>query len=381
MIIHSENTKPRAVNTHSTPLSDPITATRSLRSFDRLALSPEFMTIPRTAVSINRPKLPAPASPPVNHAPEPKRKSSSRGIFFRCVRLLLAAGLLTAAAFYAQFTLTNVASDQAYISAEIISVRAPIAGQVSFQPVAPGAVVSSGTTLFHLENPRFGNQEVMTQLNWIKELVERLQVETDEAIVRHKQQEQIFRHHEALFKEQLISRLAYLDEETKFALALTARTNKQAQLHQALARAREVERQVDLQKEATVTMPVDGVVWNLPQQNGGHVPPGETVMQIIDPKRIWVDALFAEKHADKLQVGTQVAIRTRDGKQSWTGRVESIRGGTGRVAQESIATAGFGEFARRRVAVRVKMESAKPFDAAEFYGVGRSVIVSLNSHE
>ena len=158
-------------------------------------------------------------------------------------------------------------------------------------------------------------------------------------------------------------------------------TNKQAQVQQAVARAREVERQAALQKEAAVTMPIDGIVWHVPQQNGGHVPPGETVMQNIDPQRIWVDALFAEKHADKLPVGTLVAIRTRDGKQSWSGRVESIRGGAGRVAQESIATAGFGEFARRRVAVRVKMESANPFDAAQFYGVGRSVIVSLNSHE
>src|SRR5207247_4483751 len=162
------------------------------------------------------------------------------------------------------------------------------------------------------------------------------------------------RHHEALFKEQLISRLAYLEEETKATLTLTIMANKQAQLQQALTRASEVERQVALQKEAAVTMPTDGVVWNVPLQNGGHVSSHDTVMQIIDPKRIWVDALFAERHMDKLQIGTLVGVRTRDGKQTWTGPVESMHGGTGRMAQERTAPAGLGESARRRVAVRVK---------------------------
>lgn len=368
---------------HATTIADPMTAGRAVRPFDRLQSPPGFITTPRTdtATARCRPKQPTPASPPPNGAPALNRTGCLRRVVFRGVRVLLAAGLLTAAAFYGKLALTNVASDQAYLSAEVISLRAPIEGQLSFETFSLGAFVAAGATLFRVENPRFGNREATAQLNWIKELIERLQVETDEAIVRHNQQEQIFRHHEALFKEQLISRLAYLEEQSKVALASTTMTNRQAQLQQALTRSRDVERQVALQKEAAVTMPVDGVVWNVPSQNGGHVSSHETVMQIIDPTRIWVDALFAEKHADKLQVGTTVAIRTRDGKQTWTGRVESIRGGTGRVAQESLATAGFGEFARRRVAVRVKMESANPFDAAQFYGVGRSVIVSLDSHE
>jgi membrane fusion protein, multidrug efflux system len=322
-----------------------------------------------------------PASPPPNHAPTPDRPSRVRRLLFGCVRVVLAAGLLTAAAFYARLALTDVASDQAYITTEIISVRAPISGQLSLQPCEAGAPVVAGTTLFRVENARFGNQEAMAQLNWIKELVERLQMETDEAIVRHKQQEQIFRHHAALFKEQLISRLAYLEEETKVTLALAIVTNKQAQLQQALARSREVERQVALQKEATVAVPMDAVVWNVAQQDGAHVSPHDTVMQVIDPTRIWVDALFAEKHADKLQVGTHVTLATRDGQHTWAGRVETIRGGVGRLAQDSIATAGFGEFSRRRVAVRVKMESPNPFDATQFYGVGRNVVVRLTSHE
>ena len=366
----------------TTTISDAPIAMRSVQPFDRLPAADDFTTTPRTGTATScRLQQPRTAKPPVHDAPAPNRKAGLRRIFFRCVRALLAASLLTSAAFYANLVLTNVVSDQAYLNADIISLRAPIEGQLSFEPLLSGASIASSTMLFRVENPRFGNQEATAQLNWIKELVERLQMEVAEATVRHKQQEQIFRHHEALFKEQLISRLAYLEEETKATLTLTIMTNKQAQLQQALTRASEVERQVALQKEAAVTMPTDGVVWNVPLQNGGHVSSHDTVMQIIDPKRIWVDALFAERHMDKLQIGTLVGVRTRDGKQTWTGRVESMRGGTGRLAQERIATAGFGESARRRIAVRVKLESANPFDAAQFYGVGRSVVVSLNSHE
>ena len=163
--------------------------------------------------------------------------------------------------------------------------------------------------------------------------------------------------------------------------ARTALTNKQAQARQADARAREVERQVELQKEAMVQMPFDGVAWTVPAKNGAQVAAHEPVLQVIDPRRIWVDAFFHEKHARKLRVGASVIIRTRDERQTWPGRVESVRGGVGRIACENFATGLPGDFTRRRVAVRVAIESHNPYNAGQFFGVGRSVVIELNDHE
>jgi multidrug resistance efflux pump len=314
-------------------------------------------------------------------APKSTRPVGRRQLFFRCTRLVLTGAVLAGAGTYATHTLTSATSEQAYINADMSVLRAPIEGELRLNAIQPGAIILRGATVFRIENLRFGNQEAMAQLNWLRELTGRLQAETEEAAVRCRQQEQVFRLHEKLYEEKLISRLAFIEEETKLALARTALTNKQAQARQAAERASATERQVELQKEAMVQMPFDGVAWTIPAKDGAQVAAREPVLQVVNPHGIWVDAFFHEKHAKKLHPGAPVTVHALDGKETWQGRVESIRGGVGRIAYESFAAGLPGDFLRRRVAVRVAMESNNPYDASQFFGVGRSVVVDVNDHE
>src|SRR2546430_731369 len=245
--------------------------------------------------------------------PKAERPSGRRRLIFRCARLVLTGAVLAGVGSYARHTFMSATSEQAYINAEMTVLRAPIEGQLRLEPVQLGSPIFRGATLFRIENPRFGNQEVMAQLNWVRELAERLQAEADEAVVRCQKQEEVYRLHEKLHEEKLISRLAFLEEETKLALARAALSNKQAQARQAEARAREVERQVELQKEAMVQMPFDGVAWTIPAKTGAQAAAYEPVLQVIDPRLIWLDSFFHEKHAPKLRVwgvGTARALES-----------------------------------------------------------------------
>jgi multidrug resistance efflux pump len=301
--------------------------------------------------------------------------------FFRGVRLSSAGGLAMAAIYFGQHTLNKVESDQAFINGTITSQRAPIGGQLQLEAFEPGTLVSAGTALFRVQNPRFGNLEATSQLNWIRELVDRLRGEVVDNELRHTRQEQIFQHYKALFTDKLISRLEFIEQESKVALCQAALGQKRDQLGSAEARLSEVEQHLAVQKQASVTMPFDGVVWAVRAQSGTEIGACETVLHLLDPKRLWVDAFLHEKHADKFQIGTPVLVRTVDGKETWNGRVESIRAGVGRIDPESCVAVPPGELSRRRVAVRVKLDTAPPFTAGQFFGVGRSVVVSLPAHE
>ena len=301
--------------------------------------------------------------------------------FFRGVRLSSAGGMAIGALYFGQHTLSKVESDQAYINGTITSQRAPIGGELQLEALEPGTLVSSGTILFRVENLRFGNLEAMSQLNWMHELVDRLRAEIADAGLRHARQKQIFEHYEALFKDKLISRLEFIEQESKVALCHAALDQKKDQLRAAEAREHEVEQHLALEKQASVPMPFDGVVWAVRGQNGSEIGPHETVLHLIDPKRLWVDAFVHEKHADKFQIGTTVLVRTVDGKEVWHGHVESIRAGVGRIDPESCVAVPPGELSRRRIAVRVKLDTPPPFAACQFFGIGRSVVVSLPSHE
>ncbi len=307
--------------------------------------------------------------------------SRRRRLCWRTVRLCAAGALVLAIALLGGKTLTTVESEQAYLNAPITTLRAPICGQLQLEQLEPGTLLPSGTPLFRVENPRFGNLEAMSQLNWLQELVDRLRVESAEAEIRRTKQEQIFDHHENLFNEKLISRLEYLEEETKVLLCQAAATQKNEQLRAAEARKHEVEQQLALQKQAVVVMPFDGVVWAVRVQDGSQVAAHDSVLHVIDPKRIWVDAFLHEKRADKFQVGAPVVVCAVDGKEAWHGSVESIRAGVGRIDHESLVAAPPGDLSRRRIAARVKLESPHPFTARQFFGVGRSVVVSLSGDE
>jgi multidrug resistance efflux pump len=306
---------------------------------------------------------------------------SRRQLIFRCVRLAIGGALLSSAVVYTRTTLTTATSEQAYINGEITALRAPIAGQLRLEPMDSGRLLPAGAVLFHVENSRFGNQEAASQLNWVTELAGRLTAERDEAAVRSRQQEEVYRLNQKLFEEKLISRLALLEEETKLALARTVMTNKETLAAQAQDRCRDVKRQVELQKAAIVTMPFEGAAWAVSAKNGAEVSTHETVVEVIDPKRIWVDAFFQERHAQKLAVRSRVTVRALDGSMRCGGTVEWIRGGVGRIPSEGAAAVSAGDYTRRRVAVRVRLDGDCTFEASEFFGVGRSVVVTVGPHE
>jgi len=322
-----------------------------------------------------------PTSVGITEALEASLSSRVRRWFFRGVRMSLAGGLMYAASILLLRQATTVSSDQAYINGSITTLRAPIGGELDLREWEPGTAASAGEKLFRVANPRFGNVEAMAQLTWIQELVERLRADAAEADLRFAKQSELFKHHEALFQKNVISRVVLLEEETKVELCRITMTHRKDQLRAAEARRADIERQVALQKEAVVAMPFDGVVWSVRGQNGTQVGAQESVINVLDPKRVWVDAFLHEKHAGKLRVGSPVVVRAVDGAQSWPGRVESIRAGAGRVDPEQYVAVPAADLARRRIAVRVRLEAANPFGASEFFGVGRSVKVTVPNHE
>jgi len=323
---------------------------------------------------------PVAAEPKKSGGPSPAQHSSLRQLMFRCVRLVLAGALISSAALYVRTSFTTIKSDRAYINAEFTALRTPIAGQLQLEPLQLGRRLSKGSTLFSVENPRFGNMETTSQLNWANELAERMRAESEEASARFHQQEEVFQLNEKLYAEQLISRLAFLEEQTKLTLARSAMTNKLSLAAQAEERLVEIKRQVDLQRGAVVRMPFDGVAWAIPAKNGSEVSIHETVLEVINPSRIWVDAFFHERHAEKFPVGTQVTIKTVNGRMVCHGTVESMRSGASRIPSEGAVAVSPGEFSRR-IAVRIKVNADQLFDASEFFGVGRSVVVTLSDHE
>ena len=99
---------------------------------------------------------------------------STRRTIFRTMRLLFAAGLLATLGHLGWRAMTVVRSDQAYINAEIVPVRAPIGGELHMAAMEPGAKIEAGTPLLRIENPQFANTPIASELNRMQEQIDSL---------------------------------------------------------------------------------------------------------------------------------------------------------------------------------------------------------------
>ena len=255
-------------------------------------------------------------------------------------------------------------------------MRAPIGGELH-TALEAGAEVAAGAPLLRVENPRFANTEIASEQGRMQEMIERLRVECEEIEARLPKLEEIFKHATAMRGEKLMSPVQFMEEEARLAVARVSLEKKREQLQLAEQRCAALAKQVAAIKESSVAAPFEGVVWSASQQDGALVQANESVFQLVNSKRLWVDAFLPERHAAKFQVGMSVKVRLVDGGQVLQGCVESVRAGVGRIPFGNTAVVPAGEFTQRRIAVRVRIASENPFTASEFYGVGRSVSLEM----
>lgn len=97
----------------------------------------------------------------------------------------------------------------------------------------------------------------------------------------------------------------------------------------------------DVQRQNFVRLnaPATGIVWRMNVQQGRYVQQGESLGQVLDCNRRWVDAFVDEQAVRSLQPGTPATVKLYGtDSRSLQGRVSMIRSGLGRlVAGEDIA--------------------------------------------
>ncbi|MEA2663896.1 MAG: hypothetical protein QOI11_840 [Candidatus Eremiobacteraeota bacterium] len=140
------------------------------------------------------------------------------------------------------------------------------------------------------------------------------------------------------------------NEITDLRQQLADESTHQAALRQQL---RQLDGELSAQSRATLTAPVDGVIWSLDAHNGQSVGGASAVAEIVSCSDVWVDAFFDESAATRLHVGQDVQVRDVNGKPLAPGHVETIRAGAGRVTVGHYVVDPPPEIEHRQLPVRV----------------------------
>jgi multidrug resistance efflux pump len=123
-----------------------------------------------------------------------------------------------------------------------------------------------------------------------------------------------------------------------------------------LARAK-----ADVQQRQAVVVkaPNSGVVWRLDAQRGAFVEQGESLGQVLDCKRRWVDVFVDERAMRSLQPSTSATIELYGSKSKVLhGRVSLVRSGIGRLAAGEDVAIPITPNLPRNAQVRVDLDPA-----------------------
>lgn len=111
------------------------------------------------------------------------------------------------------------------------------------------------------------------------------------------------------------------------------------------------------QRQRLVITPVSGVMWRLATQPGKYVESGESLGQILDCSRRWVDVFVDEKAVRSLPPGTPAQIEFYgETAPTLQGQVSLVRSGIGRLAAGEDVAVTVSQHLPRTSQVRVELD-------------------------
>jgi membrane fusion protein (multidrug efflux system) len=110
-----------------------------------------------------------------------------------------------------------------------------------------------------------------------------------------------------------------------------------------------------------IVAPVDGIVARRSAQTGQYVTPGQPLMAIVPLDDIWVTANFKETQLGNVRIGNPASIHVDAFDRDYSGRVESIAGGTGAVFSLLPPENATGNYVKvvQRVPVRIRIDDGQ----------------------
>ena len=323
-----------------------------------------------------------------NPSPAADRTSrvSLRKLFkWALLALVLVAGVIIAVRYWRHSQL-YVATDNAYVNADIVQVAALVSGPVTRLSVRDQQQVAAGALLFEIDPRPFqlALEGAQAQLEVTRQSVAQRSAAVDAARASLAQRRAELQNAESnerrtqnLIKQGFLSAQSAEDTHTQARTAAAAVKAADANLTEALsalgesgdgsadlraAAAHVGQAKLDLE-HARVFAPTSGTVANLSLRPGSPVNAQVPVFSIISDHDYWVDANFKETQLQRVREGQSARVVTdmyRD--HVFTGIVQSLSGGSGAAFSLLPPQNATGNWVKvtQRVPVRVRILDPDP---------------------
>jgi multidrug resistance efflux pump len=169
-------------------------------------------------------------------------------------------------------------------------------------------------------------------------------------------------------------------------MQITLQQNQARMLEESIASISAELKQANLdnerQKNVIVKVPTGGVIWKTNAQKGKLLEKGESVGQVLDCSRRWVDVFVDEQALSSLPPGTPATVQLYGAEsQIVRGKISLVRSGVGRLTPGEEVAIPINANLARNTQVRVELDANTDKDNSKFCYVGYTgkVTFQINS--
>jgi|GEM_PF-4035377 len=141
------------------------------------------------------------------------------------------------------------------------------------------------------------------------------------------------------------------------------------------AELQRINQEIKLHEHVDIIAKDSGVIWSIPVESGELIDDNQIAFKIINCQKRWVEAFIPEGKSSEFYIGAPVEIKSLNAdKESWSGRIESIRSGVSRVQIGEDESYVPSEKLRKQVSFRVDVDWGEDkSQSQQFCQLGSSV--------
>lgn len=217
---------------------------------------------------------------------------------------------------------------------QIHRVGPTAAGRLIRVTVDVGDRVASGQVLAELDPV-----DLEQRLDALRATVRRAEATLAEQVARLAYAASQAERYERLYATRVISEEQLLARRQELRMAEAGREAARQEIARARAEVQVAERQRD---HLLLRAPIDGIVVARSADSGTTVVAGQSVIELIDPADVWIDARFDQVQARGLAAGlpASIELRSREGEVR-AGRVVRVEPKADAITEETIAKIAF----------------------------------------
>ncbi|MEA1962584.1 MAG: efflux RND transporter periplasmic adaptor subunit [Bacillota bacterium] len=229
-------------------------------------------------------------------------------------------------------SISQIVEDTGYVQAvDDYEIEAPLNGRVVQIEVEAGEMVIKDQLLMVVENLDLNIelQSIQTQIAQAQSELSAAEVALNTAAFELKTAELDFERKKQLLQIGALTQVEYEEAERVKAAAKQAEASQRAyleSLHSQIGSSRQVVKELEEKKQQlTICSPMDGIVFDLPVQQGDVVVPGRILAQVGVPEELEVKADLLSDDLRDVRVGQKVIISAPLlGDKQLAGKVEKI---------------------------------------------------------